>query len=231
MIPGLFDTLVDFDRDVFRNIATIRESQELLDDLSPDPRQRAYGEAVVQQRQEELEFRFPVISRPFEYGIALSDGLLGRPVTRLSDGSRFGVWYGSFEPETTVHETVYHWGKRLQAMRMTFEQEVVAERRVFQVRLAGLLVDLSAKHNDFPGLIDPDSYSFTHRVGNYLHDQAQNGLLVKAARCEGTNAAAFIQRVLSNPRHHCYLTYRWKPGSRRVSVERTPGRAWMQIGA
>src|SRR5471030_764422 len=116
MAPGLFDTLVDFDRDVFRNIATIRKSQDLLDDLSPDPRQRAYGEAAVVQRQEELDFRAPVLSRPFEYGIALGDGLPGRPVTRYSAGSRCGVWYGSLEMETTVHETVYHWGRRLQAM-------------------------------------------------------------------------------------------------------------------
>jgi len=228
--PELLDRLVDHAGEVHRNIATIRESQDLLDDLSADPRERAFGEAAAERPSPLPDPRSPVILRPFEYGMGVP-GATSRPVSRFSDSTRFGVWYGSETLETTVHETVHHFRRRIEAMRAPIDEVVVAERRVFRVRLAGLLVDLRGKETKFPGLVDRASYAFTHRVGAYLHGQGQNGLLVRSARCEGTNVAVFDPRVLSDPRHHCYLTYRWRPGDAAVRVERTPGRRWMDVRA
>ncbi len=226
--PDLLDRLLDYAGDLFRNIATIRESQDLLDDLTADPAERAYGVAAAERTPDRRGLRSPVILRPFEYGVGIPGGR-SLPVSRFSDARRYGVWYGSETIETTVHETVHHFRRRIEAMQTPVEEAVIAERRVFRVRLAGLIVDLRGKEAKHPGLVDRTSYAYTHRVGAYLHAQGQSGLLVHSARCEGTNAAAFTPRILSDPRHHCYLTYRWRPGSDAVRVERTAGRKWMEV--
>jgi len=226
--PDLLDRLLDYAGDVFRNIATIRESQDLLDDLSADPAERAFGVAAAERSPARRDLRSPVILRPFDYGVGIPGGR-PLPASRFSDGSRYGVWYGSETIETTVHETVHHFRRRVEAMQAPVDEVVIAERRVFRVRLAGLVVDLRGKEAKHPGLVDRTSYAFTHRVGAYLHAQGQNGLLVRSARCEGTNTAAFTPRILSDPRHHCYLTYRWRPGDEAVRIERTAGRKWMEV--
>lgn len=223
---GLTDRLLACDEDILRNIASIRVSQDLLDDLSDDPRVRAFGQAAAEHAAEGDDLMSPVIRRPFEYGVAIP-GAAHRPASRFSDGTRYGVWYGSRELVTTVHETVHHFRRRIEAMQIPPTTPVVVDRRVFRVRLEGLMVDLRGKERAFPGLIDPQSYAFTHPLGAFLHAQGQNGLLVRSARCPGVNVAAFTPRVLSSPRHQCYLTYRWQPGAARVRVERTPGRKWM----
>lgn len=229
MVKGLFEQIVDFDDDVYRTIPSIRVSEDLLDDLSDSPAERAYGEAIVESSVQRTD-QSSLITAPFRYGTAVGAASYGRPVTRFSDGTRFGVWYGSGDLVTTVHETVFHWKRFVGSMQTALSEEVKAERRVFLVHLKGLLVDLRGKHKKFPGLVDKNSYAFTHAVGAYLHDQGQNGLLVMSARhAGGFNAAVFRPEALSNPRTHCYLTYRWKPGRETVRVERTAGRTWMDV--
>jgi hypothetical protein len=103
---------------------------------------------------------------------------------------------------------------------------IATERRVFTVRCDALLVDLRGRH---PGLVDPQSYAFTQRVGDYLHAQGANGLLAHSARCAGTNAALFRPERLSRVRDRGWLTYRLDVAKRQVVVERTRGRAWMRL--
>ena len=88
------------------------------------------------------------------------------------------------------------------------KRAIVTERRVFDVRCDALLIDLRGKDRAYPGLVSRGSYAFTQRVGRYIHEQDQNGLLVKSARCEGVNGAIFKPERLSGVRHRTYLTYR-----------------------
>lgn len=229
MFPELIDTVVDFNDTAFRNIPSIIVSEDLLDDLSDDPEDRAFGEALV-AREKSFDYRSPIIMRPFRYGTSLDDAASARLPTRFSDGRRFGVWYGSLDILTTLHETVYHWKKRLADMLTTIEEEVVSERRVFKISALGIIIDLRGKHARFPELIDPDDYTFTQALGEYLHRNAQNGLLVRSARyAPGTNIAAFKPDILSNPRYHSYPVYRWTPGESAVNVERIRGKTWKRI--
>ena len=222
---GLIDKVVDFNREVYRNIPTIRYSEDLLDDLSSEPGERAFGEALAGEQKEQHALTHPVIVRPFIYGISLSSSVA--IPTRFSDSTRFGVWYGSLELLTTVYETAYHAKKRIEDMLTTHSEEIVSERRVFWVHAEGILVDLRGKYRKFPKLLDKEDYTFTHAVGAHLHDNGQNGLLVESARHrEGVNIAAFKPDILSNPRHNSYLTYRWMPGQPKVRVEKTSGRTW-----
>jgi hypothetical protein len=223
LFPGLFDRLDDFDGDLYRNIKTIRPSQDLLDDLSDDPDERAYGEAAAAADDGDPELSL-IIARPFEYGVAVSDSSLGLPATRFSDGTRYGVWYGSLAFETTLYETVYHWHRFIGQMKFEYDREIVADRRVFRVHCSALLVDLRHKYRRFRGLVHPTEYGFCHQVGTYLHRQDQNGLLTKSARCDGINAALLNGKRLSNPHHLRYATYRWTPGAATVAVEWEEGR-------
>ncbi|MGO9015399.1 MAG: RES family NAD+ phosphorylase [Dissulfurispiraceae bacterium] len=227
----MFDEIVakvaHFDNDTFRNIPTIIKSENLLDDLSANAMDMAYGEDLVSEP--EVENLSPIITRPFQYGVSLGEA---RQLTRFSDGSRFGVWYGSTTVLTTIHETVYSWLRRFAAIKNGLDTyvEVVAHRRIFKVHVKGMLIDILGKEKKYPALVDKTDYSFTHALGSYLHDQGVNGLIFRSARDpEGVNIGAFKQSILSDVRHHSYLRYRWKPGGHRVVVEKRPGRTWKVI--
>lgn len=226
MFKGLIDKVVDFNDDCFRNVATIMPSQDLLDDLSDNARERAFGETLVADKKEE-DFYSPIIMRPFSYGTALGDASYTGIPTRFSDSKRFGVWYGSLDLITTIYETAYHFRKRLADMLMPIEEEVVSDRRVFRMHVGGILVDLRGKYRKFPQLLNEIDYTFPQSVGAYLYDNGQTGILVESARYrEGVNIAAFKPDVLSSPRHHSDLTYRWRPGDSSIRIEKTRGRTW-----
>lgn len=227
MFEEIIDKIVHYDDDAVRNIPTIMKSEELLDDLSPASDDREYGESLVSEP--ESENLSPIITRPFQYGIALGEA---RQVTRFSDGSRFGLWYGSTTALTTIYETVYYWQRRLSAIGEISgaKDELATHRRVFKVHVRGLLIDILGKEKKHPWLIDGADYSMTHALGKYLHDQGTNGILFRSARDpEGVNVGSFKPSILSDVRHDFYLRYRWKPGSKRVIVEKQPGRTWKAI--
>jgi hypothetical protein len=232
---NLIDKIVNFKDYAFRNVATIITSEDLLDDLSDNPEAREYGEALVAQQGQANAYYSPIIERPFAYGVAVSPGLVFSGIkTRFSDGARYGVWYGSLDVITTIYETVFHWVRFLSDSGFDNSQPVITERRVFKVLIAGILVDLIGKEADFPGLIAVDTYDFTHRLGNYLYDMGQKGLLVQSARnADGTNLASFTPDILSDPRHHLYVSYMRSEGRTSIAFGTAPEdrTTWSSIDA
>src|ERR1700745_1394971 len=109
MQADLFDTNVDFHDDLVRNIPGIRESQDLFDDLSID--RRDWDIAIAGEGADRVPTGSALITRPFDYGTVISYSFDSSHwhVTRFSDASQYGVWYGSLELETTVYETGWHW--------------------------------------------------------------------------------------------------------------------------
>ncbi|HSW11544.1 MAG TPA: RES family NAD+ phosphorylase [Solimonas sp.] len=228
----LLDAALHFRGDLYRNIVSLRETQDLADDLSD----RAGAAALLAKAEMATKPRLPApgLHRPFEegYGQAIQFPFVPKHWfrTRFSDGS-FGVWYGSPTLETTVHETVHHFHRKLvEDPGFTDHTEpIVAERRVYRVAADALLIDLRPQVETHPALRDPDSWDFCQQLGRSLRDAGHPGLITQSARCEGDNVALLEPRYLSNVRDHCYLRYVCKPGSRSVSVERRPGRRWMSI--
>jgi len=223
----LFAANFDFHADLVRNIPGIRHSQNLYDDLSPNPTD--WDIAIAAEGAERMPAAQALISRPFDYGTAISytfDSGLWQS-TRFSDGTDFGVWYGSLETETTVLETAWHWYRFLMDSYAAEDREIMTERRVFDVRCDALLVDLRGKRSDYPDLVSRTSYAFTQQVGRYMHEQGLNGLLTPSARCDGTNAAIFKSERLSNVRDKMFLTYRINVLRDTFSAERTLGRRWI----
>lgn len=229
MLSELATQQVAFAGDLIRNIPGIRVSQGLFDDLADGAADAET--AVAAEALGRIPSAAPGITRPFDYGtvIAYSFDAANWQATRFSDGRRFGVWYGSPELETTVYETVFHAHRFIADSYPGLDREVVRERRLFAVRCDALLVDLRGRESTHPDLVSRTSYAFTQALGRYLHEQGQNGLLVKAARCDGTNAAVFDAERLSNVRDKLFLTYRINPARDRAVVERDPGIPWLTI--
>jgi hypothetical protein len=229
VLADLCTTQAPFADDLIRNIPGIRVSQALFDDLAQGPPDEEV--AIAAEALGRIPSAAPAITRPFDYGtvIAYSFDAANWQATRFSDGQRFGVWYGSLELETTVYETVFHAHRFIADSYPGLDRDVVRERRVFDVRCDALLVDLRGRELTHPDLVSRTSYSFTQALGRYLHEQGQNGLLVKAARCDGTNAAVFNPQRLSNVRDRLFLTYRINPARDRAVVERDVGSPWLTI--
>lgn len=138
--------------------------------------------------------------------------------TRFSDGRRFGAWYGSTELETTVHETVYHWHRFLMDSFPTEDRVITADRRVCDVRADATLVDLRGREIHTLALVSRSSYVLTQQVGAFVHGRGDAGLVVRSARCEGTNVAMLDRTALSDVRERCFLTYRCNPRADTVEV-------------
>jgi hypothetical protein len=225
----LLRQLADYHGDLVRNIQTIRVSQHLFDDLSPERADQDV--AIAAESAERIATEAPLITRPFDYGSVITYPFadFNGHGTRFSDGLAYGVWYGSLELETTVYETAYHRHRFLRDSFPSVNREIRSERRVFQVRCDALLIDLRGKEAAEPRLVDRASYAFTQPLGAYLQAQGSNGLLVRSARCAGINAPIFRPAVLSQVRDLCHLTYLMNPTRSTASVERTPGETWLRI--
>lgn len=234
-MSAVFDhlTLLDVHEDVFRNVVSLRQSQDLFDDLTDDPA----GWALAQNVEAEVKpppylSSVPVIDRPFEDAVwfnAIQWPFFHWRASRFSDGS-FGVWYGSQSVATTVHESVWHWYGGLLADAGFQHESVVAERKVFVVACDAALIDLRPVTPEHPGLVHPTDYALPQSVGERMHREGHPGLLTRSARDpKGTNIVVFNARVLSNPRHLHYLTYRLADGL--VHIEKDPGVPCMTIEA
>lgn len=232
---SLFDniTLAEVHQRVARNIVSLRQSEDLFDDLTQDPA----GWLLAQRVEDEVKpppyvSHKPIIDRPFEdaqWFNAIEWPFKNWQTSRFSDGA-FGVWYGSESVETTVYESAYHWYRGLLS-DAGFEQEtVVAERKVYWVNCDAALIDLRKIAAAQPALIHPSDYTFCQAVGSRIHREGHPGLLTQSVRRPGgENLAIFNPAVLSNPQHNCLLTYRVNEGT--ILVEKQPGTTWLSLTA
>jgi hypothetical protein len=229
VVEGLVREVVDFQGDLARNIHGIRVSQDLFDDLARDAADRAV--AIAAESATRIPSPAPLITRPFDYGAVITFPFVPHNwhATRYSDGLRYGVWYGALELETTVYETVYHWHRFVTASFAEEDREIVGERRAFSVRCDAILIDLRGKERLEPRLVDRNDYGFTSGLGRHLWERSQSGLLARSARSAGTSAAILRAEALADVRDLCFLTYRMNPQRDLVSVERDPGRTWLEV--
>lgn len=218
---ALFDRLTEFHGRVFRNITSLRVSEDLFDDLVDDAGARSAAVAA------EMRMRIPesgVIAR----GLAYSQAVEYPFVSDSSVSSRYGdgrlrVWYGALEEATALAETCWHQLMQLRAIEGV--QEVVTRyRKVYAVQAEGLFLELRGKEHEHPELLAND-YAATQAIGRHAAGQGLPGLLYPAARWpSGSCLAAFRAEPLSDPRLLYHLTYRIDPVAGTVAIERSPGR-------
>lgn len=223
--------LVDVHADVARNIVSLRESQDLFDDLTDDPSEWRLAQQVEEEVKPPLyRSRMPIIDRPFEDAAwfnAIAWPFRHWQASRFSDGS-YGVWYGSDTVETTVHESAWHWYHGLLSDAGFEHESVVAERKVYRVACDAALLDFRRATANHPALLHPADYAFPQTVGARIHREGHPGLVIQSVRSpRGENVAVFNPGVLSNPRFDCQLTYRLQ--GNEIIVEKRPGTAWIRL--
>jgi hypothetical protein len=223
--------LVDVHCKLMRNIVSIGSSQDLFDDLSAAPDEWALAQQVEDQVKPPVyQSATPVIHRAFED--AQWFNVIAWPfkhwqASRFSDGS-FGVWYGSDSLKTTVFETAYHWFSGFLTDAGFENEPVVGERKVYEVACDAVLVNLRPLTSKLTDLMHKTDYGYTQSVGARLHREGHPGLVTTSVRYPaGQNYAVLNPAVLSNPRHHCQLTYRLD--GPRIVIEKQPGVVWMAI--
>lgn len=227
----LFDKTADFDGQPYRNVTSLRESEDLFDDLNDGDEGASAIAAEAEMRvKDHLIDRFPEnFYRSFHYTRSIIDyPFKSEPYlfTRFGDGT-YGVWYGSLEMKTTVFETGFHMIKAELAVE-GLDEVVVRERAVYRVRCRAILIDLRGKQKSFAKLL-ADDYGFTQQIGRRMNKEGHPGILVPSARIKGTNLVIFNPDVLSDPRLHCYLTYFFDPLTLNIRVERSVGRTWLKV--
>lgn len=223
--------IADVQRDVLRNIVSLRQSQNLFDDIATTEEETALAQQVeLSVKPPPYQSATPVIDRPFEDATWFN--VIAWPFrnwqqSRFSDGA-YGVWYGCDSVEATVHESAWHWFSGL-IRDAGFENEpVVSERKVYAVHCAAALLDFREATMKYPALMHPSDYSAAQAVGARIRREGHPGLVIPSVRYEpGECYAVFNPAVLSNPRLTCALTYRLKDG--RVRVERQVGRNGMTL--
>jgi hypothetical protein len=227
----VFDKTAHFKGRPYRNITTLRESEDLFDDLTGGDETASAIAAEAEMRVKDNQIlRDPkIIQRGFHYTRSIIDyPFKNEPYlfTRFGDGT-YGVWYGSLEMKTTVFETCFHMIKAERAVE-SLDEMIVRERAVYRVKCSAILIDLRGKQNSFPKLV-ADNYEFTQQIGQRINREGHPGLLGPSSRYNGTNIAVFNPDVLSDPRLHCYLTYFFDPLTLEIRVERTVGRTWLKV--
>jgi hypothetical protein len=226
-MASLYDKTFDFNNDVFRNIVSLRESVDLFADLT-DGDEFLSEVAVTAEMRVKADIPTGMIERGFHYSTAIAYPFEAEPClsSRYGTGA-FGVWYGSLELDTTIHETAYHMMR--EELRVEgLKGPIVRERAVYLVHCRAVLIDLRGKEKRFPGLIAQD-YSLTHEIGERMHTEGHPGLLAPSARCTGTNLVSFTPSILSDPRQNCFLTYYCYPEKGLISIESRPGDPPMEM--
>jgi len=217
---SLFDRLTDFDGPVYRNITSLRRSQDLFDDLVADAAGREAALAA------DLRMR-PGATGVVERGLAYSQAIAWPFASDRTLASRYGdgsvrVWYGALEEDTALAETCWHQLRQLRAIE-GLTAPVIRYRAVYRVQARGLFLELRGKEREHPELLD-DDYAATQAIGKHAAAQGLPGVLYPAARWpDGSCLAAFRADPLANPTLLYFLTYRIDPVADEVQVERRPG--------
>ena len=223
--------LHDVHEAVFRNIVSIQTSQDLFDDLSAAPEDWALAQLVEDDVKPPTYFSStPIIHRPFEdahWFNAIQWPFEHWQSSRYSDG-KFGVWYGAESVETTVYETVHHWVNGFLSDADFTHETVQIERKVYAVNCDAALLDLRPACAKYPVLTHKSDYTENQSLGARLHKEGHPGLICTSVRRpEGHNFVILNPKVLSDPKHHCQLSYRLEAGC--VSVHKGAGRAWLRL--
>jgi len=217
---SLFDRLTDCDTSAYRNITSLRVSQDLFDDLVPD----AAGRAAALAADLRMRSSAPgVIERGLHYSQAID-----YPFTAdVSVASRYGdgtvrVWYGALEELTSLAETCWHALRQIRAIDGV-TTPVTRHRAMYRVRAHGLFLELRGKEAEHPELLDED-YAPTQAIAKHSAMQGLPGLLYPSARWpDGSCLAAFRADPLRDPQLIYYLTYRIDPIQQTVAIARQPG--------
>lgn len=175
-----------FNGTAYRNIYTIKESQNLFDDLVSDPSSLP----ILQSWDNEssgIDHSQTPSDRPFQYANVATIDVLIAPgkwhESRFSDGT-FGVWYGALEEQTSIQEALF---RSYNFSKEDFEKEnfpIVVERKMFSASIrTNACIDLRGMKQDTK--LTSENYAFCQDLGRKAVKESTGMYLTPSARKEG----------------------------------------------
>lgn len=183
-----------FDGIVFRNIYTIKNSQNLFDELCDTAEEKSVLDYWSEQSSfidhtKPQQYRFAqyaeIESSPFPPTHEILAPFLKACASRFSDGS-FGVWYSALDEQTTISETLYWtyklWKKDIEQAKNPY----ITDRKVFKAKIKTTkLSNLIPYSSQFPDLLHKENYNFCRTIGKKAKQNAIEALLTLSVRHEG----------------------------------------------
>ncbi|MES2613836.1 MAG: RES family NAD+ phosphorylase [Bdellovibrionota bacterium] len=183
-----------FDGHVFRNIYTIKNSQNLFDELCDTKEENSILNYWSEQtsyidHKKPQQYRFAqyaeIANTPFPPTPEILSPLMKAGKSRFSDGS-FGVWYSALDEKTSISETLYwsyrHWKKDIEIAKNPY----VTDRKIFRAKIKTTkLCDLSEMVQEFPNLIHKEDYTFCQNLGKSGRENLVEAFLTLSVREEG----------------------------------------------
>jgi hypothetical protein len=132
-------------------------------------------------------------------------------VTRFSDGTEYGIYYGARDLDTAFAETVYH---RELFLSATNEPDTELTMRSFINKVALALHDI--RGSEFSDLYD-DDYVRPQQFAKSMRANGSNGLLYKSVRDPGGECvAAFKPKAVTIPIQGAHYKYIWSGKKRKI---------------
>jgi len=169
------------------HIVDTQEEQDLLERLLDEskPRYRAGTERMHYLLK--TAFRYP----PLQYGSRFGSRLMP------------SYFYASEEYQTALCETAYYRFLFLDHMQQAYEAPIRSEYELFKVKVATQhCLDLTSQHYHKvkSKLLDPESYNYTHRVGEWaLTNKIEIIRFYSARKTQGINVAVSEPESIRSP--------------------------------
>lgn len=210
-----------FDKEVFRNIFTIIESQTLFDDLDVSNADLPVLFAWDNESSQ-IDHNQPAKNRVFQYrdkpatSMAVFDKV-NWPKSRFSDGT-FGVWYGALERDTSVYETLYWciWFARDDLKKSAVP--IINERALFSVNVkTERSVNLCNRIAQFPDLVGVSDNTLCQLIGSACTKSGVEVLQSKSARLQGgVCVPVFSPTAIAAENKIGYLRYELKKNGEAI---------------
>lgn len=125
-------------------------------------------------------------------------------LSRFTDGTQYGVYYGAKELDTAIAETIYHRERFLSA---TNEPDTEITMRCYINKVALTLHDVRP---DMFVHLHGEDYAEPQRFAKELRDKGSNGLVYNSVRHAGGECiAAFKPRTVTIPIQAGHYRYVW----------------------
>jgi hypothetical protein len=196
--------------EAYRNIYTIKPSQDLFDDLV-DPEDFPILQTWDNETSQ-IQHGVSLKDRVFQYGnVAETLYVFDKNQWsrgRFGDGKTYGVWYGALEKETSVQEALYWVYRNSREDIAASKTPVVIDRKMLVAQIqTERMVDLRTLKEYAEPLVSED-YSFCQTLGAYAVENKINLFLTPSARHPGgTCVPVFSASAIQSDRMVYYIHF------------------------
>ncbi len=196
--------------EAYRNIYTIKSSQDLFDDLvNPEDRPvlQTWDNATSQ-----IQHTVAPKERVFQYGNTAETICVFEKTNwrrgRFGDGTKYGVWYGALEKETSVLEALYWVYKNAKEDIAASARPIVIDRRMLKAQIAtNSAIDLRP-YSDVHSQLTSENYTFCQELGAHAVQNEIDLFLAPSARNPGgTCVPVFSPSAIKSDRTIYYIHF------------------------